>query len=138
MAPAFFILTSSSSGLMEQKHRRFERCAIDSNEVQVSVSTNHKAAVSNISKGGLAIEYSPVADEPLETESIDVIAVGYDRIYLKKIACETVYDHQTLMHNNSFSGGDKRIRGLKFVDLTKDQEDELDNLLKHCFDRSTK
>ena len=121
--------------LMEQEQRRFERCTIGSDEVQVSVLPSPKTySVNDISKGGLAIEYSPLADEPFETESIDIIAVGFGRIYLKKIACETVYDHQTLMHDNSFSGGVRRIRGLKFVELTKKQEDELDILLKRCFE----
>ena len=119
---------------MEQEQRGSERCTIGSDEVQVSVSTSRKIySVNNISKGGLAIEYNPLADEPFETESIDIIAVGYGRIYMKKIACETVYDHQTLMHNNSFSGGVRKIRGLKFVELTKEQEDKLETLLKSCF-----
>jgi hypothetical protein len=120
--------------LVKQEQRGSERCTIGSDEVQVSVSTSPKIySVNNISKGGLAIEYNPLADEPFETKSIDIIAVGYGRIYMKKIASETVYDHQTLMHNNSFSGGVRRIRGLKFVELTEEQEDKLETLLKSCF-----
>jgi hypothetical protein len=37
-----------------------------------------------------------------------------------------------------FSGGERRIHGLKFVELTKEQEDRLDHLLELCFDRSVK
>ena len=112
------------------------RCAIDSDEVQFSVSTNRKTySVKDISKGGLAIEYSPVADEPFESESVNIIAMDYDRFYLPKIACETVYDIPTLIQGRSFRGGERRIRGLKFVELNKEQEDELDSLLKRCFDR---
>ena len=120
---------------MTKERRGSPRGAIDSDGVQVSVSARRKTySAKDISKGGLAIEYCPVADEPFESESVDIIAVGYGRIYLKKIACETVYDHQTLMHDNSFSGGVRRIRDLKFVELTKEQEDELDTLLKSCFE----
>ena len=112
------------------------RCAIDSDEVQFSVSTSRKTySVKDISKGGLAIEYSPVADEPFESESVNIIAMDYDRFYLPKIACETVYDIPTLIQGRSFRGGERRIRGLKFVGLNKEQEDELDILLKRCFDR---
>ena len=115
------------------------RCAIDSDEVQFSVSTNRKTySVKDISKGGLAFEYSPEAGESFESESIDIVEMDYDRFYLPKIACETVYDIPTLIQGRSFRGGERRIRGLKFVDLNKEQEDELDILLKRCFDRSAK
>jgi len=40
------------------------------------------------------------------------------------------------MEGQSFKGGERGIRGLKFVELTKEQEEELDILLKRCFDRS--
>ena len=62
--------------------------------------------------------------------------MDYDRFYLPKIACETVYDISTLMEDRSFLGAEMRIRGLKFVGLTKEQEDGLDILLKYCFNAS--
>ena len=131
--------TQTREEIMPKERRGSPRCAIDSDEVQVSVSASRKTySVKDISKGGLAIEYSPVADEPFESESVDIIAMDYDRFYLPKIVCKTVYDISTLMEGGSFKGGVRRIRGLKFVELTKAQEDELDILLKHCFDRSTK
>ena len=122
---------------MTPESRGSMRCAIDSDEVQFSVSTSRKTySIKDISKGGLAIEYSPEADEPFE--SVNIIAMDYDRFYLPKIACETVYDIPTLIQGRSFRGGERRIRGLKFVELKKEQEDELDILLKRCFDRSAK
>jgi hypothetical protein len=42
------------------------------------------------------------------------------------------------MHGRSFKGGAMRIRGLKFVELTKEQEEKLDIVLNSCFDRSAK
>ena len=125
--------------IMTKELRRSMRAAIDSDGVQVSVSASRKTySVKDISKGGLAIVYSPAADEPFESESVDIIAMDYDRFYLPKITCKTVYDISTLMEGGSFKGGVRRIRGLKFVELTKEQEDELDILLKRCFDRSAK
>jgi hypothetical protein len=91
----------------------------------------------DIGAGGLAIEYSPVTDEPLESESIDIIAIDCDRFCLPKIVCKTVYDIPTVMQGRSFSGGVMRIRGLNFVELTKDQENELEILLRRCFDHSS-
>jgi hypothetical protein len=122
---------------MTPERRKSKRCKIDSDEVRVSVLPSQKTySVKDISTGGVAIEYSPVADAPFESESVDIIATDYDRFYLPKIACETVYDIQTLMEGKSFSGGEMRIRGLKFIELTQEQEDQLDVLLKRCFDRS--
>lgn len=119
---------------MTPERRRFGRCVIDSDEVQVSVLPSRKTySVKDISKGGLAIEYNPEADKPYESESVDIISIDCDRFYLQKIACETVYDIPILMQGRSFRGGERRICGLKFVELTKKQEDELDILLKYCF-----
>ena len=122
---------------MQTERRKTNRCTAHLDEIQVSVYPIPKIyPIKDISKGGLAFEYSPVADEPLESEAIDIIAVDYDRFYLPQIACKTVYDIATLMEGQLFSGGERRIRGLKFVELTKEQEDKLDILLKRCFDCS--
>ncbi len=122
---------------MTQDRRRERRYTIDSDKIQVSVLLGQKThTIKDIGAGGLAIEYSPAADEPLESETIDIIAIDCDRSCLPKIVCKTVYDIPTLMQGRSFSGGAMRIRGLKFIELTKEQEDELDILLKRCFDHS--
>ena len=127
---------------MEPDRRSDRRCNIDSDEIQVSVlsslSSGKTHSVKDISKGGLAIEYSPAEDKLSQSELVDIIAVDFDRFYLTKIACKTVYDIATLMHGRSFTGGEMRIRGLKFVELTKEQDEKLDNLLKRCFERSDK
>ena len=103
----------------------------------VSVSSGRESySIKDISKGGLAIEYNPEAGEPFQSESVGIIAVIYDRFYLPKIKCKTVYDISTLLEGNSFNGRLVRIRGFKFVELTKEQEDKLDILLKRCFERS--
>ena len=88
---------------MTKELRRSMRAAIDSDGVQVSVSARWKTySAKDISKGGLAIEYCPVADEPFESESVDIIALDYDRFYLPKITCKTVYDISTLMEGGVF------------------------------------
>ena len=124
---------------MTQDRRRDRRYTIDSEKIQVSVLLGQKShGIKDISAGGLAIEYSPVADEPLEPETVDIIAIDCDRSCLPKIVCKTVYDISTVMLGRFFSGGAMRIRGLKFIELTKEQEDKLDILLNGCFDRFDK
>ena len=61
------------------------------------------------------------------------MTLHYERFYLSKVVCKTVYDISTLMQGKSFKGSEMRIRGLKFVELTKEQEDHLDILVKSCF-----
>jgi hypothetical protein len=124
---------------MTAERRLTDRCRAHLDQIQVSIHPNQNLySVKNISKAGLAIEYRPIKDEVFESETIDIIAVDYDRFYLPDIACKTVYDIATLMEGQLFSGGERRIRGLKFVGLTKEQEDRLDHLLELCFDRYTK
>ena len=122
---------------MIQDRRRDRRYTIDSDKIQVSVLLSQKThCVKDIGAGGLAIEYNPATDEPFESETIDIVAIDCDRSYLPKIGCKTVYDIPTLVEGRSFSGGVMRIRGLKFIELTKEQEEKLDILLNKCLDRS--
>ena len=124
---------------MPADRRASDRCEIQFEEIQIAIHSRRELyPVKDISTGGLAIEYSPGTDGPFESEAIDISAADYDRFYLPNIACKTVYDISTLMEGRSFRGAAMRICGLKFVELTKAQEDELDILLKRCFDRSDK
>ncbi len=124
---------------MTLERRRDRRCAIDSGEAHVVVLSGRRSfPVKDVSKGGLSIEYSPVADEPFETESVEIIEGDCHGISLSKIACQTVYDIETLIHDRSFKGSAMRMRGLQFVELTKEKEDELVILMKRCFDRNDK
>jgi hypothetical protein len=133
----FFIATHTGEYMVKQDRRRDRRYAIDSDKIQVSVLLSQKIhSIKDISAGGLAVEYSPVTDELFESETIDIIELDCDRSCLPKIECKTVYDIPTVMQGRSFSGGLMRIRGLKFIELTKDQENELEILLRRCFDHS--
>jgi hypothetical protein len=114
--------------------RASDRCKIQADEIQIVLHPSQKLfSIYDISKGGLAFEYSPIKDETPESVTVDILATDYDQPYLSKIACKTVYDIFTLMHGRSFKGGAMRIRGLKFIELTKEQKEKLYSLLKRCF-----
>jgi len=118
---------------MKTERRKFRRLTTGSETVQAAAAgSGKKFSVKDIGKGGLMVEYIPVANEPFETENIDIIAMDYDRVYLPEISCETVYDILTLVQDTSFSGGTLRLRGLKFVELTRKQEEALNILIDHC------
>jgi len=93
---------------MPAERRATNRYAVLFDEIQVFIYPSQKIyPIKDISKGGLAFEYSPVADEPFESEAIDISAVDYDRFYLPQIACKTVYDIATLMEGQLFTGGER-------------------------------
>jgi hypothetical protein len=118
--------------------REYERCKNQHEKIQVAFHPSRRFyPIKDISAGGLAIEYSPAKKPPFASEAIDIIKINQDQLFLSKVACKIVYDIPTLMHGRSFKGGAMRICGLKFVELTKEQEDKLNIFLKPCLDRST-
>lgn len=71
-------------------------------------------------------------DELAGSEGIDIIAIDYYRFYLPGTARKTVHNIGAMMEGRSFKGSYVRNRGLKFVKLSKGQEEELDILL-NCY-----
>jgi hypothetical protein len=124
---------------VEPERRRFNRCDVSGSEIKVFLQNPQRFySTKNISKAGLAFEYWPVAGETLESETIDIMALDYEaQFYLSDLACKTVYDAAALMEGRSFKGGKVRVRGLEFVELSVDQEKNLDGLLAQCFARFT-
>jgi hypothetical protein len=121
---------------MEKENRKYRRFCVEQDRVQVSVSDTQKfLTVRDVSRGGIKLEYNPRANGIMESEMIDIIAMNHYRIFVPKMSCETVYDLPTLMQDSSFRGREVRIRGLKFLDLTEEQENGLkqliDKLIEH-------
>jgi hypothetical protein len=85
----------------------------------------------NLSKGGLAYQYSPGADTKLESKMIDILASGPHRFHVSGIACKTVYDISELAADQTFRGAKIRVRGLEFAALTEQQKDKLNFLLEN-------
>ena len=83
----------------------------------------------NISKGGLACQYTPIGSEKAEFKKIDIMAKRPSRFFLAGIACRVVYDIGTLAEDQTFTGGESRLCGLKFIRLTRDQDRKLDLLI---------
>ena len=134
----FASLTSAWNETMKPERRQHRRCPIELDEIQVMVPGDPVTCTAkDISRKGVKIEYSPSAGKFIETEFIDILSKKYDLIYLSKIACETVYDIPTLMQNSYFKGGERRIRGMKFVSLTPEQEDRLEILINLCLKGSS-
>lgn len=123
---------------MTHERRSERRCLVASDEIQVAVTGSSRTCIlKDISRKGVKIEYGPVADESFESRAIDILSVRFAPFYLHNIACETVYDIPTLMQDRHFKGGEMRMRGLKFVSLTGEQEDRLGILINRCLSGSS-
>jgi hypothetical protein len=121
---------------MLEERRRFKRYAVRAGDVQVLVHPGPEFyPIRDISRRGLAIEYTPVPGKTLRSRTVDLVSRRRDRSVLKGLACRTVYDIETLMEGQSFRGGARRVRGLRFLFLTPAQEAQLGILIAQCLRR---
>lgn len=85
--------------------------------------------IRDISKGGLSFQYTPIPDEEIRSEIIDIMGSNWNENGLSNIPCSVIYDHLVLSEDRRFSGRQKRRRGLKFGELTETQARSLELLL---------
>lgn len=85
--------------------------------------------VGDISKGGLSFQYTPIPGEKIESETIDIVGSSCNQGGLSNISCKMIYDVCILSQGYTFSGKEKRRRGLKLIELTETQNIVLDLLL---------
>ncbi len=65
----------------------------------------------------------------MESETVDIVGSGCNQGGLINISCKMSYDICVLSEGLSFSGKEKRKRGLEWIDLTETQNHTLDHLL---------
>ena len=124
---------------MKSERRSSERYEIRLDEIQVMTEpSSHKLIAKDITKGGMAVEYTPLENEPLDFESVTIISRAHRDILLQKINFMTIYDIETLMEGQTYTGGKRRTRGIKFTELNKEQEKNLELFMKHCFENSVR
>jgi len=119
-------------GRMSAEQRRFKRYAIKSDGLDVA-SRDLKVVgkLKNISRGGLAYQYTPVNGTKPDSEMIDILGKGPDRFHVSGIYCKAVYDISELAADQTFTGAEIRLRGLEFTGLTEEQNEMLEFLLEH-------
>ena len=90
-----------------------------------SRNTGKLAIVKNISKTGLAVEYSPFAGEKPDWTEVDIFTTNQIRFRLPEIPCKIIYDIDALSENSSFSGSKSRLAGLQYVGLSNEQQTQI-------------
>ncbi len=114
---------------MEIERRKFARYIVQENGFEV-LSRDLKVVgkLKNISRGGLAYQYTPADGKEIEPEIVDILGKSPDPFYLQGLVCQTVYDISELAADQTFTGAEIRVTGLQYIKLTENQERKLDFL----------
>jgi hypothetical protein len=117
---------------MEDDRREFTRFVFKNDAIQIfSDDAILFGKLNDISKGGLSFKYIPVADERLETNSINILANGKEQFNLYHINCRTIYDISFKEEAQSFLGCERRQCGINFFWLKENHNNKLELLLNY-------
>ncbi len=117
---------------MEDDRREFTRFVFKKDEIQIfSDDAILFGKLNDISKGGLSFKYIPVADDMLDTSSINILAKGKDQFNLYHINCRTIYDISSKEGAKSCLGCGRRQCGIKYFWLKATHNEKLEFLLNH-------
>ena len=121
---------SETGRQLEIERRKFTRYVVQENGFDVlSRELKVVGKLKNISRGGLAYQYTPPDGAEAESEIVDILGKGPDPFYLQGLDCKTVYDISELAADQTFTGAEIRVRGLQYIKLTENQKRKLDFLL---------
>jgi hypothetical protein len=117
---------------MGVEQRRFTRYVVKEDGLEV-LSRDLKVVgkLKNISRGGVAYQYTPANGTKADFEKIDILGKVPDRFSLVGLDCRTVYDIAMLNEDRTFTGSVSRLRGLQFKGLNEEQEERLAFLLEN-------
>jgi hypothetical protein len=117
---------------VSKERRKHTRYQLPRNEVfAYSPELKMSATITDISLGGLKIEYFPAVKNTANRATIDIRGGHPRRFYMSGIACKIVYDIKHLSENRTFSGTRCRVCGLKYELLSKRQKIILQMLLEN-------
>jgi len=117
---------------MKHERRKFARYIIRADELKVfSSDLKIVGSVQDLSKGGLAFQYTPITGRKAETKNINIVAKDKDQVFLVHVDCRTIYDLPVLEQGAGFKGAERRQRGIKFLRLTESQQNQLHLLLNN-------
>lgn len=94
-----------------------------------SQGSENLLAVKNVSIDGLQFVYFPNTCETPECRQIDIMKHSDIYFCVAGVCCRIVYDIPSLSEDLSFSGIRTRVAGVKFTELTKEQQKKLSSLI---------
>jgi hypothetical protein len=117
---------------MEPERREFTRYSVPPGVLHIFAhSSTTSWVIEDISVGGLAFYYTPIPGEEPEAAMIDILWNGSNACFLLAIPCRMVYDISVLPKGDSFTGTEKRRRGVQYEKLTEEQRARLKALINN-------
>lgn len=117
---------------MDDERRGFTRFSFKKDEIQIfSDDAILFGKINDISKGGLSFKYTPVTDGKIDTNSINILVKGKDKLNLYHIDCRTIYDISSIEKGQRFLSYERRQCGIKYFWLKESQNKKLEFLLNH-------
>jgi hypothetical protein len=115
---------------MVDERREFTRFELTKDEIQVlSDDPILFGQLSDISKGGLSFQYTPIPGIKMATCSINILPKDNYNFNIYHINCKIIYDMPIAKIGNSITGYNKRKCGIKYSWLKEKQNNKLELLL---------
>lgn len=121
----------SGKASLRVERRQFPRYSIQEFECTVfceGMQNPHRLI--NIGAGGLCFQVRGHPAEPLNCETVDILCIRPDRLYLPGVICRLVYDIDALSESMGFRGAETRRCGLQFTCINSGQNQKLMNFLR--------
>ncbi|MGA7878909.1 MAG: PilZ domain-containing protein [Desulfoferrobacter sp.] len=108
------------------KRRQFARCLVKEPAYALVYGRDFSIGgrIDDLSKGGIALEYIDYEPMPTSFMKLDIFSADHG-FYISEIPCKVIYNIKCRTNCPSFSGLVNRRCGLKFVELKRDQLEEL-------------
>ena len=101
---------------MKVERRKHPRYIVKNGAIEVHTRQSKIIGkLEDISKCGLAFRYTPVQDEKVNSETVDIMDTGPARFYLSGFVCRLVRDIPTLSEDQNFTGNETHLCGMEFV-----------------------
>ena len=115
---------------MNINRRAFARYPVPSNAICLGRTyARVKGWLKDISRGGMAFEYTPIDDCEPKPKIRLILAGDAIPFYLPDVTCKTVYDVKVNNDDRPFKGTGRRQCGLQFERLDAGMKDQLALLL---------
>lgn len=116
---------------MNTERRKYSRCLMAGKDVFVLDRCSGKVGMlRDLSASGLQLSYPPELATCNQWTLIDILSGEPRRKMISGLTGKMVYDVASLAENDTFSGTDVRLCGIRFKGLTDAQKENLNRMLE--------
>ena len=119
-------------GVSVSDRRQFIRYKLAEDEFQlIHQDTDTIGWLTDIGHQGLSYEYIAIENQQADIEDIGLFSPKKRGMFLPGLSCKVVYDTTLVEESESYSVYNFRRRGLKYLNMTKEQKRRLKFLLNN-------